>query len=171
MNQVRLVVLAVGCLIGSVFLFVRCLSGLPALKDLTEVSGVVRFGMETVRSRRSTTDYPVLILDGSPTRYKYLVWFPKSDEITRLVRAGAPVTIWTDKGRNDWVWQIEQYGELVVPYSDIRHAAWKNQQFDWIAAGVMLVLGIAATVGLFRQHKTVEEIDTREPDVWQRRPT
>lgn len=148
MRQIHLLVIAVGCLIAGPVLVFRFFSELPTLEDLTKVSGIVQFHTETRSTRRTTTTYPVLIIDDVPTRFKYLDWFPKADTITTLVRANDKVSIWTDRGGNDWVWQIEQDGKLVVPYSAIRNAVESNRRDDWLFGGEAFILGIAASVML-----------------------
>jgi hypothetical protein len=150
MRNLRLLVIAVGCLIAGPVLVFRFFSALPSLEKLDKVSGVVQFDTETRSTRSTSTQYPVFIVGGD--RYKYLDWFPKADSITSFVRAGDQVAIWTDKGANEWVWQIEQDGKLVMPYSDVRNAVASNKRFDWIIGGGVFFLGLIASGMLYRQH-------------------
>lgn len=152
MNQLRLILIAVGCLIGGPVLLVRGFTPLPSLEKLEKVSGIVRFDTGSRSTRRSRTEYPVLTIAGVPTRFAYLDWFPRSNRLTSLVRAGENVTIWTDRGRHDWVWQIEQGGQVIIPYAEVRNAIQSNEQWNWLFGCGLIALGIVVSVKLYREH-------------------
>jgi hypothetical protein len=148
-RQLYLLALSLGALVGGGVLLVRYFSGLPALDELEKVSGTVQLDAEVSSSRWGTTRYPVLVVGEPSNRFKYLEWFPKSDSVTRLVRAGERATIWTDRDENGWVWQIEQRGRLVIQYAEVRDAVASNQRFDWLLGGGMLAVGIFGFVKLW----------------------
>jgi len=95
----------------------------------------------------------VIILGGSSkNRFKYLDWFPNSGNITSLVREGEEATVWTDMKENQWVWQIEQGGRVVVDYSEIRAAVGSNKQFDLILGLCLIGVGVACAIFVAKQH-------------------
>lgn len=152
-SSIRLAVIAIGCLIGGPFMLYRSMtaSSPPTLEQLTKVSGILRVDSEERSTRRSTYRYPVLLVDGSSTRFKYLDWFPNSESIPQLVHAGQPATIWGDAGVNDFVWQVEQDGKIIVPFADVRSAIVANRQYDWLFGVGGIGLGLGAAFMLYRQ--------------------
>src|SRR2546427_10662553 len=113
-RRFRLLIIGVGCLIAGVVLIVRYYTALPKLEDLRPVTGEVRLELGTRTTRRSQHHYPILVFNDSPNKYKYLDWFPKADDIPTMIRAADTITIWTDRGERNWIWQIERAGQLLV---------------------------------------------------------
>lgn len=153
MRQLRLLLVGAICLIGGIVLLLRSFSEPIPIEKLEKVSGKVRLDYDTRSYRGFSEQYPVFVIKGS--RYKYLDWFPNAEGITSLVRDGEEVTIWTDRGDNNWVWQIEQNGQIVIPYSEVRNAIASNTRFDWLWGGGLFSIGIVGIVMFFRQSSQV----------------
>lgn len=119
MALLRVVVLAVGCLASGTYLMVRQMweAPLPAKEVLQAVSGTLQLETGVRTSRRSWTEYPVLVIGGQ--RYTYMEWFPDADTLPDRIRTGDTVSILAD-AENKWVWQIERNGEVIVPYAAVR---------------------------------------------------
>jgi len=165
MSVIRLAVIAIGCLIGGPYMLYRSATSAnpPTLEQLTKVSGIVQLDTEVRSTRRSRTTYPVLIVSGAATRYKYLDWFPRSEEIPQLVQTGRPVTLWTDADAINYVWQIEQEGKIVIPYDDIRGAIVANNKYNWLFGVGGIVLGLGAAFGLYRQLAPPDDMPRPRP--------
>ncbi len=134
-RQLQLLVIAVGCLIAAPILLIRSATSLPELAELEQVEGDLRLEIGS-RGTRRRTSYPVLRLGQHATPFAYLDWFPNSSELARGLQQGVPAKIWSDRGGNDWVWQIEQDGNIVVAYADVRAAIEHNNRFDvWFGIG------------------------------------
>ncbi len=150
-QQLRLVVIAVGCLIGGCTLIFRSFAGVPRFEDLTEVSGVVKLDTDSTWTRGGAIRYPVLIVDSSPVRYKYLDWFPRVKEVLTAIHAGDRITLWTDS-KNNWVWQIENDGRRVVSYAEVRAAVVSNGRFDVPLGIAVLALSGLSWRSLYRNY-------------------
>ncbi len=61
--------------------------------------------------------------------------------------------IWSDRESNDWVCQIEQVGETVVAYADVRAATEHKNRLDvWLGIGTFgLSIAAAWTLRRVRQ--------------------
>ena len=144
-HQICLVFMTVIFLCGAYIILNRYFSEIPAIDELEKVSGIVQFETE---SKGGGNKYLVMVVGDE--RCKYLSWFPHADKMRALVRAGRPATIWTDKGANDWVWQIEQDDALVVRYADMRNAAASNKRFGWLLGGLMILMAGHSVFKLYR---------------------
>jgi hypothetical protein len=94
----------------------------------------------------------VLIVGQSPTRYKYLDWYPKADSIASLLRREEPVTIWTDRDGENWVWQVEQGGKVIASFDEIRETVKQHRRFDWAIGGAIILVGLRAAAVFLRRH-------------------
>lgn len=154
LRNLRLLIIAVACLVGGVVLILHPFAVVPALDELTKVTGEVTVVMETRRTRYTSPQYPVLTVRGSSGRYKYLDWFPRAEEIPAMLNPGDRVTLWTDAGKLDWVWQIERDGQIIIPYQDVRDAVAANWLFYPILGVVVLSIGVGAAYFLYRSYAT-----------------
>jgi hypothetical protein len=152
-RRVRLLIIAIGCLVACPVLLYRYYAGMPEFAELSKVSGEVRLKMESRRARRSTSTYPVLTFLETPGTYHYLDWFPRAEQIPTLVRPGNQITIWTDAGRNNWVWQIEKDNQLIVSYQEVRDAVESNERYTIIGVPVLLAIGVFASVMVYRDFR------------------
>jgi hypothetical protein len=152
MRQVRLFVIAAGCLVAGPLLVYRHFAGLPQFDELSKVAGTVGVETTTRTTRYAKHRHPVLVVSGSSTRYSYLDWFPRVEEIPRLLKDGDEVTLWIEPGRN-WVWQIERGGEQLVSYQEIRDAVAANERFNLLIGSAVFLLGVAAAFMLYRSRR------------------
>jgi len=152
MKPFRFIMISIGCLIGGPSLIARYFAALPPLESMEMVSGQVRFATDCRRSGRRSIDYPVMTFNGSPTRYKYMEWFPRAHDIAALVRPGEPVTIWTDRDGDQWVWRIEQGGVQITTYEEIRAAVKEHRRFDWMVGSVLILIGVGTGIVFVRRH-------------------
>ena len=140
MDKIRLLVIGIGCLIVSPILLFRYIDGVPSLNELKELSGEVSWHVGSRSTKRDPSEYPVIKLHNSENLYKYLDWFPESEEIVNKIPSGETVTIWVDE-KNDWVWQIKQKDEIVTSYSVISEAVKHNMRHHKYGAPFLFILG------------------------------
>jgi hypothetical protein len=148
-RQFRLLFVTVLTLAAGPYMIGRdLLSAPPSFDDLEKVVGAVEFEEE---ARASGREHLVLVVGKSSNRFKYLEWFPKAEFLTFLIKPGEDCAVWTDRDREGWVWQIEQHGETLISYDDVRAAVCSNQRLDWLFGAILVLVGIFGAVALYRQ--------------------
>jgi len=140
--QIRLAVIMVGCLVAAPYvLFNEVLRKIPQLDDLNQIRSTFRYEWDDGHLE-------VITRDGAG-KYSYLSWFPAIDEVESLVRFDRPFTIWVDDHFN-WVWQIEQGGEIIISHSDVRAAVANNRWYVRFLPPFLLLIGGFAAYRLYR---------------------
>ncbi len=142
-----------GLLRGGIGILVHYFKPQPRLDQLDKLTGIVQHTTGEYTVSQKTVQYPALRIGESRERYGYMNWFPRSSQLTSVVRAGEPATIWTDSGNNKFIWQIEQNGQTLVRYEEIRDAIIANNQAEIILGPLVLLLGVYFTYTAIRERR------------------
>lgn len=115
-------------------------------ESLQRVDGPATVDIEVRRSRRSTSSHPVIIINGQ--KYHYLDSAPGADDLMETIRPGERISIWTD-AKNNWVWQIERNGELIVTYDEIQKVVIANRSLDPVFGVGSIIVGVVIAWRLY----------------------
>jgi len=166
MRHTRQLFATIGCFIAAPVLIYRSFVGLPSESDLTRVDGTVTEVLLVERSNKyGNKVHPAITLAGRTEVFRYLDWFPRPETILQTIRPGDHIVILSDIGKNEWIWQIERDGNIIVDYEDIKGAVASNNRFDPILGTGLLLVGC---FGVYRLRKTKERTastTTNEPAV------
>lgn len=158
MKKIRLIVIFIGCISASYLFISRYLEGVPNLEELEKFSGSVSYEEKIRRSKYTSSKYYLVRLKEpnqlfSYLQFSYLDWFPDMEKLPQKAQPGKNVILWSDYGKNNWVWQMSVDGKIIVSYEEIAEAVEENRRFDLILGIAVLILGIFAGLMLFRSIK------------------
>jgi hypothetical protein len=152
--MLRWVLGGIASLIVGVMLVSRYYSGLPALDQLTTVTGdVASADVETRRSRRSQSQFLAVRIGDNPAA-SYLDRFPDFERIAATIKPGDRVTAWVDVGQNNYIWQLDKGGERLVSYDQVAEAQRSNSRNNALFGILFLVVGLGTLVVMMWRWKT-----------------
>ncbi len=152
--MVRWILGGIVCLIVGGYLLSRYFMGVPALEQLTTVTGdVTQTEVKTRRSRRSSSQFLEVGIADKPVAF-YLERFPDFDRIVGTIRPGDRVTAWVDVGKDNYIWQLEKGGERLVSYDQIAAAQWSNIRNNAWFGLLFVVVGLGILVVMMWQWLT-----------------
>ena len=147
------ILIPLACFAGGIGILVHYFKPQPRLDQLDKITGIVEHTTGEYNVSQKTVQYPALRIGESRERYGYMNWFPRSSQLTSVVRAGEPATIWTDSGNNKFIWQIEQNGQTMVRYEEIRDAIIANKQAEIFLGPMVLLLGVYFSYTAIRERR------------------
>ena len=143
MKNTRQFIAILGCVIGgSVLLHRSIFVPIPQKEDLTELTGfVASIDMEKNGRMFSGKKHPVIRFQEDTQKYSYLDWFPNPKKVNKI-RTGDHITILSDKGRYNWIWEIRIEEYTIIDYDSVREAVFDNRKFDPLLGGGLLAIGL-----------------------------
>ena len=152
--MLRWVLGAVACLIAGGIFLGRYYTGVPALEQLTTVTGdVASADVEIRRSRRMQSQFLAVRIGDNAAAY-YLERFPDFNRIVETIRPGDRVTAWVDVGQNNYIWQLDKAGERLASYEQVAEAQRSNDLNNALFGILFLVVGVGTLGVMLWQWRT-----------------
>jgi hypothetical protein len=155
MRRIRQLIAITCCFIAAPILIYRSVTGLPSESELTKVEGIVTEVLMVKRSNKyEQTTHPAIAISGYDELFLYLDWFPRPEALTQELRQGDHIVVLSDTGENNWLWQVQKDGNLIVEYADIRKAVASNNRLDPLLGGGLLIAGCFGVYRLIRKGRS-----------------
>jgi hypothetical protein len=140
--------------LGAAVLLWRFFNPIPSFEKLTRFEETILGVSERApRDGGEPTYYEIRFL-GKKGKYSYPFWFPNSTVVGGL-QLDDKVVVWSDVGDSYRIFQLQKDGVNLIAYDAVNKAARNDKRFD---LGLAIMLGTAATYGVWRFSKNFEQI-------------